>query len=64
MGSFSEDDDGVGPGADLERDELSSFTLLSSEERGEGRLSVSELLLGPPGEGRRAKVTSEKSIQL
>lgn len=37
-------------GVALGRDEPSSLTLLSSEERGEGRLSVSELLLAPPGQ--------------
>lgn len=37
-------------GADLKRPELESLTLLLSEECGDGRLSVSELWLGPPGE--------------
>ncbi len=43
-----EDEEEVALGAVLGRAEPSSLTLLSSEERGEGRLSVSELLLAPP----------------
>ncbi len=42
-----EDEEEVALGAVLGRAEPSSLTLLSSE-RGEGRLSVSELLLAPP----------------
>lgn len=53
-----EEEEEVALGADLGRAEPSSLTLLSSEERGEGRLSVSELLLAPPekkGDGKRCK---------
>jgi len=54
-----DEEEEVALGADLGRAEPSSLTLLSSEERGEGRLSVSELLLAPPEKkkvmGKRCK---------
>lgn len=56
--SLSEEDPDadVVVGADLKRSEPESLALLLSEECGDGRLSVSELWLGPPREGRRSEV--------